>query len=677
MTTTAIAAVHLLLLGIFGVSRYASTLYTVTSAFQLMTDREAESILAESPEHNKNAAIGVRQQPGKAESHGVVGEDGPVFCPNCRYKCSSQTCKKRLKYLQKKNVDKSEALRQIFREHPTHCRQRNIELASADLCFVTAEFSERSDDMDQLPTLEEDMITDPPRHYAFTNQATYRVPEGWTKIVLDESISQQYTRQITKSRWPKFMGWQHPTLRHCQVIFYGDAYLLNPINETNWMEMAKEIKQNPVGLMQDKQEGLRGDNRPIQELVKVAKEGKLSYELANKTIQWLENQSDYRSDASVYKNAIFGYDPSNSKVRKLMTDFWEIYAGEELSWRDQPIWAYLLAREEMRPLELHRKNGKLFGEFGERGHGGHVYVPEQKAEAEAEKRRIEEERLERQREDELVVVPPHDPSVIKYEACFVTSVFASSTDQADRVGDVSHLREANPNFQYFGFTNLHDLEMPGWEKIVQDNLPYQRFITQSRFAKFVSWKVDEVRENCGVVFYSDGHLIPKSSANATHLFRVEAMRIRESKYGLAQWKHQTLTTYKKLTSSIVMYRKDTKENVQRTMRQLASFDDFEESSTIIYWNQCLGYDPNNPYYVGLSQRFWDMYAKEYGTYRDQLLWSYVIASENIKPRKLKARRWLYDNDDRAMGFGGHIFVERKSKGGKKKKEKDDASIAKQ
>ena len=46
----------------------------------------------------------------------------------------------------------------------------------------------------------------------------------------------------------------------------------------------------------------------------------------------------------------------------------------------------------MRPLALHRKNGKLFGKFGERGHGGHVYVPEQKAEVEAEQERRKEEK---------------------------------------------------------------------------------------------------------------------------------------------------------------------------------------------------------------------------------------------------------------------------------------------
>lgn len=633
-----------------------------------MTDREAEAILAENPTQDANAAI--RRRSGKGHNNGGRNnKDAAPFCPKCRYKFSSQSCKSRLKFLLKTNkVDEVAALRQIYREHPTHCRHRDIQISPADLCFVTAEFSETAGDMDQLPTLEENMITEPPRHFAFTNQPAYDVPEGWTKILLDESISKQYTRQITKSRWPKFMGWQHPTLKHCSVIFYGDAYLLNPINEANWINMAKDIKRNPVGLMQDKQEGLKGSNKPIRELIKVAREGKLSYDLANKTIDWLESRPDYDRDARVYKNAIFGYDPSNAKVQKLMTDFWSIYSREELSWRDQPIWAYLLAREEMRPLALHRSNGKIFGEFGERGHGGHVYVPEQKEEAEAEKEE------ERRRAEEAVVVPPHDPSVIKYEACFVTSVFANSTEQADRIGSVSHLRQANPNFQYFGFTNLADLEMPGWEKIVQDNLPYQRMITQSRFAKFVSWKVDRVRENCGVVFYSDGHLIPK--ANATHLFRIEAMRVRESKHGLAQWKHKTLTNYKKLTASIVMYRKDTKENVKRTMRQLVSFEDFKESETTIYWNQALAYDPNNPYYVGLSQRFWDVYAKEYGTYRDQLLWSYMLASENIKPIKLQARKRLYDNDDRAMGFGGHIYVERK-KNGKKKKKKVDTSVARQ
>ena len=411
MTTMAFAAANLLLLALFGV--YFSTLSAVSSAFRLMTEQEAKTLLAENPAP-AHAAHAIRIRGGEKKQKlqvktSALGEgrehftrnsdEQPIFCPKCRYKVSSQTCKKRLKYLQEAlahddgdDNGKAAALQQIFQEHPTHCRKRKIQLSPTELCFVTAEFSETADDMDQLPILEAGMINDPPRHFAFTNQPTYDVPEGWTKIVLEETISQKYTRQITKSRWPKFMGWQHPTLEHCQVIFYGDAYLLNPINETNWMEMTEEIKQNPVGLMQDKQIGLRGDDKPLQELVKVAKEGKLSYELANKTIDWLENQPDYKRDAPVYKNAIFGYDPHNAGVQQLMLDFWNIYAREELSWRDQPIWAYLLARGEMRPLALHRKNGKLFGEFGKRGHGGHVYVPEQKAEVEAEQERRKEEK---------------------------------------------------------------------------------------------------------------------------------------------------------------------------------------------------------------------------------------------------------------------------------------------
>jgi hypothetical protein len=237
-------------------------------------------------------------------------------------------------------------------------------------------------------------------------------------------------------------------------------------------------------------------------------------------------------------------------------------------------------------------------------------------------------------------------------------VFANSTEQADRVGDVTHLRSANPDFQYYGFTNLVDLEMPGWEKIVQDDLPYKRLITQSRYAKFVSWKVEKIRDNCGVVFYSDGHLLPK--ANATRLFRMEAMRVRESTDGFAQWKHKSLKNYNRLIWSIMKYRKDTKDNIQRTMLQLerlATFDDYRESKTTIYWNQCLAYNPNNPYYVDISERFWQLYSAEDGTHRDQLLWSYVIASEKAQPIELKERMWLYDTDDAAKGFGGHVYVE--------------------
>ena len=111
MTTTAFAAVHLLLLALFGVARYFSTLSAVSSAFRLMAEQEAKTLLAENPANPVHAIRGEKKKQklhvktmsslGEGREHnGRNGGNQPIFCPKCRYKVSSQTCKLRLKYLQ-------------------------------------------------------------------------------------------------------------------------------------------------------------------------------------------------------------------------------------------------------------------------------------------------------------------------------------------------------------------------------------------------------------------------------------------------------------------------------------------------------------------------------------------------------------------------------------------------
>jgi hypothetical protein len=239
-----------------------------------------------------------------------------------------------------------------------------------NICIVTAEFSKTVEDADVLPIVEKSMRRDPPRHFAFTNLESLPV-DGWERIVLTDA-DVPYKRMITKSRWPKFLGWMHPQLKHCQIIFYGDAYFMNPTNETFLMNMAMEIRASDVGLMQDKQPGRRDFNGPIKELQHTAAVGKLSWKAANYTIAWLQNQTDFRKRTRVYKNARFGYDPSSKRYRDFVLDFWNEYSKEVGSWRDQPYWAYFLRKHKMKPL---RFPGRLQqGAKGVKGHNGHVYV---------------------------------------------------------------------------------------------------------------------------------------------------------------------------------------------------------------------------------------------------------------------------------------------------------------
>jgi hypothetical protein len=91
------------------------------------------------------------------------------------------------------------------------------DLDPAKMCFVTAEFSESVEDADILPVVPDDMRTTPGRHFVFTNLEDLPFL-GWDRIVLqkDDAEIAPFRRQITKSRWPKFMGCG--SIPNCSIV---------------------------------------------------------------------------------------------------------------------------------------------------------------------------------------------------------------------------------------------------------------------------------------------------------------------------------------------------------------------------------------------------------------------------------------------------------------------------
>ena len=127
--------------------------------------------------------------------------------------------------------------------------------------------------------------------------------------------------------------------------------------------------------MQREQRFLDGGG-PEEEIQKTVGAGKLSQALADKTIAWLRNQSDYNPGSRVYKNAVFGYDPFNARIQKLTKRFWAEYSKEELSYRDQPFWSYFLSSEGMSPIPFPLISIRMvIGAEGEKGFNGHIYWP--------------------------------------------------------------------------------------------------------------------------------------------------------------------------------------------------------------------------------------------------------------------------------------------------------------
>jgi hypothetical protein len=177
-----------------------------------------------------------------------------------------------------------------------------------------------------------------------------------------------------------------------------------------------------------------------------------------------------------------------------------------------------------------------------------------------------------------------ESSLEPIDICFVSSIFAATTKTADRPNDFTNYQMENTTtFQFFLYTNLEDLKSPGWTKVLR-NFSYRRFITQSRWGKFMAWKDPEMKA-CQTIFYFDGHFKPGRSPKR---FVQLAKQIRESEFGLAQKLHpargrSAIGEFKEILKS----KKDVKQNVKASIEWLKAQPDFYNNCTM-YENSFFG-----------------------------------------------------------------------------------------
>jgi hypothetical protein len=252
--------------------------------------------------------------------------------------------------------------------------------------------------------------------------------------------------------------------------------------------------------------------------------------------------------------------------------------------------------------------------------------------------------------------PLSEASLEPIDICFVSSIFAPTTKTADRPNDVTSFTMKKPtSFHFFLYTNLEDLESPGWTKVLR-KFNYRRFITQSRWGKFMAWKDPEMKA-CQTIFHFDGHFKP---TGLTHLAKL-AKSIKRSEFGLAQKLHKKSKGRSAIAEfdAVLKLKKDIKQNVNASIEWLQSQPDFYNNCTL-YENayfgksikcvlflscgaehpltpQCLlyffhaGYDPSNLHFQEAAEYFWSRYSMEEDSWRDQPLWCHTIERSHIKP----------------------------------------------
>jgi hypothetical protein len=238
-----------------------------------------------------------------------------------------------------------------------------------------------------------------------------------------------------------------------------------------------------------------------------------------------------------------------------------------------------------------------------------------------------------------------------YEVCFVTSIFSASPDTSDRPPDITDIQEDNPSFRFFAFTNMPDLDAPGWTVMVKDFSQYRRYITQSRWAKFMGWKDPSV-QGCQAVFYMDGFCGPK--LKHSERYKRLAKAIHDSEFGLFQNQHEVAEGPIDELDRILVRHKDIANNVEASKAWLVAQPDFRRDA-LIYENHYIGYNPKSAVFQQAAQFFWDRYSLEQDSWRDQPLWSYVLDHFHITPTRLGTFEALFKEYYKRMGHAGHRY----------------------
>ena len=253
----------------------------------------------------------------------------------------------------------------------------------------------------------------------------------------------------------------------------------------------------------------------------------------------------------------------------------------------------------------------------------------------------------------------------KAEICFIKCAYGTSIEKMDMTddaeNDVTAFQLSNPSFIFYYFTNFENLVTPGWTKIIVDDMPFKRYITHSRYGKFLAWRVSEIQNGCKTVFYLDGQIRLNQSSSTTQTWNELAKQVKASPVGLLQRKHKYGINFE--ISLIIKLKKDLVANIMKLLEYFTEEEGLPEDDidTIqLYQNTYFGYDPTNIQYQHLSMKFWSKYAKEDTSWRDQSLWAYMLYKHKIEPsifaKDTDITKMFIDNLD-LRGHGAHSYTE--------------------
>lgn len=201
------------------------------------------------------------------------------------------------------------------------------------IAFITCIYGKKTDIPGRFP------MNKKYDYFLFTDREPLEVNTSWTVI---QCPLIQYESNITKSRYPKFMAWE--ILPGYDVYIYCDGFL-SPRIDVDWDEIATITYDSDTGMMQSRH---FSDFCPYNELDRIV-ECRKDTDIHNKNTKKFFRENNLPNNCGLYENIVFAY---SSKAFSMLEKLWAMYTQKDLdlTWRDQPLWAYICYIENYKPL---------------------------------------------------------------------------------------------------------------------------------------------------------------------------------------------------------------------------------------------------------------------------------------------------------------------------------------
>tara|TARA_B100001094_G_scaffold151206_1_gene146400 strand:+ start:8602 stop:9282 length:681 start_codon:yes stop_codon:yes gene_type:complete len=201
------------------------------------------------------------------------------------------------------------------------------------ILFVTGNFGIT----DKIPNVESFGNND---FYMFTDNEKLYKKCGWDIKKFKKSFNSSLKENVLNNRYIKFQLHKLMDLSKYAMVVYCDGYMF-PKKSNIWNDLIKCVNENHYGLVQKiHRRDIYSECEAIHINRKEKKQNMIKLKDYLKSINVPLN-------TSITENTAFCYNPGNDMLLKIFDEFWELYIKLNITYRDQPLWGYILYKNKV------------------------------------------------------------------------------------------------------------------------------------------------------------------------------------------------------------------------------------------------------------------------------------------------------------------------------------------